>query len=394
VSGFSLADSAFYEMPGPAVAGLLADLFTGELPQEGISLPKGSVFFRLPTTHCSSLEEVTKRLRAEHTPGTWYRGQTRQRTCLYEGKIEAFEQAFANFPSVKISFEGTIPSSYRKVASSDPAQWDESGVRLTPPLDFLSSAIRSIIRYGDAGLQKLLLEFLEDSPVLASQAYLALAGVTIAKGLDEFSTGTNVLKSHLRLISLSQHYEHGSTMVDVSKSPEIAAWFASRSWSDGLPLGIKASGDGVIYRFHSHSIEKMVSDRLLWRDGAPPTIQGLGLFGLVDISDIDPNVAARPLAQQGGSILGLENSAIYFLLGIYHAAEAFTFPHASVTGREVDINKDDLCPLNDPALPILRTENCDSSPIQAEELLSFLLDSGVDEKRANHIAILRNSELL
>jgi hypothetical protein len=138
----------------------------------------------------------------------------------------------------------------------------------------------------------------------------------------------------------------------------------------------------------------MISDRLLWADSVPPLIQGLGLFGIVDISSFDPKIAARPSAQLGGSVLGLENSAMYFLMGAYSVGEVFTFPHASVTGTEVNLSRSDLCPSNDPASHILRKDGGDQPSLAAEELRDLLSAAGLSGSEVSHLVDLRAAELL
>ena len=138
----------------------------------------------------------------------------------------------------------------------------------------------------------------------------------------------------------------------------------------------------------------MISDRLLWSEAASPWIQGLGLFGIVDISSIDQSVAARPSAQLGGSVLGLENSAMYFLMEAYNIAEVFTFPHSSVTGREVELSREDLCPAEDSASDIIRGEQDVTDPITVEELAALASGAGMDASDVTHLVNLRTAGIL
>jgi len=138
----------------------------------------------------------------------------------------------------------------------------------------------------------------------------------------------------------------------------------------------------------------MISDRLLWAEAASPWVQGLGLFGIVDISSLHPAVAARPSAQLGGSVLGLENSAMYFLMGAYDIGEIFTFPHLSVTGREVELSHADLCPPDDSANDIIRGEHDTQQPITAEELAALASGAGMSASDVAHLVNLRRAKLL
>lgn len=392
MSGFSLVDSAYYERPGVKMAGWLALHLSGEL---GVGLlADGYLHFAPPSVECKSLASLLDRLRQEHEPDHWYRGQIGTRTCRYEGSVELLSQAFPEIDRLRISFDGLIPSAFRFVTSSSPAVWDESGARLRPPLDPLSSALRSLLRASNARLREIAMSFFKEAPILAIMPWLAMQNVTPSRDLAEFHPGTNILRSYLRLIALAQHYEHGSSMVDVTRSPEIAAWFASHTWADDQPTGSRIDGFGSIYRFRGRSLERMITDELLWAKGTSPWIQGLGLFGIVDISSFDRCVAARPAAQMGGSVLGLENSVMYFLMGAYSIGEVFTFPHSSVTGAESKLSKDDLCPSDDPANEIVRKTDDDQTPISAEELGSLLSAAGMTSSEVDHIVTLRAAKLL
>jgi hypothetical protein len=393
MSGFPLADSAYYEMPGSIMAGWLALQLTGELQSRTPNLSRGSIHFAPPSTECASLTSLVERLRREHETHYWYRGQIATRTCLYEGRIESLAQAFPNLEHVRISFDGLIPSAFRSVTSSKPASWNESGIRLRPALDHFSGALRSILRSRSDALKEVALSFFREAPLVALLPLLAMGSVKLSKNLPEFHPGTNVLRSYLRLIALAQHYEHGSAMVDVTRSPDVAAWFASHRWNDGQPTRTM-DGVGLIYRFNRHALERMISDRLLWAENGPPGIQGLGLFGIVDISSFGRDIAARPSAQLGGSVLGLENSAMYFLMGAYSVGEVFTFPHASVTGAEVSLSRADLCPVDDPAIHILRKDGEDQAIIAPEELGALLSTAGMSRSEVNHLVKLREAELL
>jgi hypothetical protein len=49
-----------------------------------------------------------------------------------------------------------------------------------------------------------------------------------------YAEGTSVLCSELELTAFSQHYEYGSTMIDVTREVDIATFFASRNWRMAL----------------------------------------------------------------------------------------------------------------------------------------------------------------
>jgi hypothetical protein len=306
--------------------------------------------------------------------------------------VESVEKAFPHIRRLRITFDGLIPSAFRSVTAKVPAEWDESGIRLRPPLDNLMSAARAVLQSSNPAVRRVGLDFFAEAPMFAAIPVAAMSGVTLARDLPQFHPGTNILRSHLRLVSLAQHYEHQSAMVDVTRSPDVAAWFASHRWTDGATT-TAMGGAGAIYRFDSQALASMVADRILWKEGTPPFVQGLGLLGLVDISRTDPRTAARPAAQAGGSILGLENSAVYFLMRAYSVAEVFTFPHSSVRGSEVTFSKKDLCPDSDPAGDIVWVDDKQPPPTP-EELSAMLQAAGMARGEAEHVAALRSAELL
>lgn len=259
------------------MAGWLGMHLIGEFHSGVAAPPKGAVHFAPPSTAYESLTGLLARLQREHEEHHWYRGQIATRTCLYEGRVESLTMALPNIDRVRISFDGLIPSAFRSITSSMPATWDESGIRLRPPLDCLSGALRSILRSPSDALREVALSFLKDAPLLASLPTLAMSNVTLSKDLPEFHPGTNILRSYLQLIALAQHYEHGSSMVDVTRSPDVAAWFASHTWNPFHPVfyaegwdeigGPSFEIDGHSYTFEydsSHQQEYLLPEHEPW----------------------------------------------------------------------------------------------------------------------------------
>ncbi|HUX87163.1 MAG TPA: hypothetical protein VMW65_09190, partial [Chloroflexota bacterium] len=153
---------------------------------------------------------------------------------------------------------------------------------------------------------------------------------------------------------------------------------------------------GIIYRFNASRIQDVVQQELL-PDGKNdvPTVRHYGLFGLADISAVRPAVAARPAAQGGGSLFGLENSFLHLLMWICNqeaaTVEAFTFPHRDTDVGTTALSKSDLCPTADPALSVFTAELAeqeDPPPIGVDELENYLRQCALHEDELAEIVKL------
>lgn len=376
MSGFPKADIAFYENIGPIVGGLLAFQVEEKLNPK---LPTGQTAdlnFSPPVTDFNSLESALACLKAEHNENYVYRGQIKARKCSYTGRIPGLCQVFPHLGLVQFSFDGLIPSAFRSITSSTPANWNGVKLSATKPLDFLSSAARAFLSSSRKELREIAISFFRDLEIFRIIKVSGQTGARISQTSPLFYPGTNILSSHLQFIAIAQHYEHSSSMIDVTKSPEIAAWFASHRWSNGNPTN-NAEGNGSIYRFNISTLKKAFDDRFLWGENVSPSLQSSGSFGVVDISTIDSQYAARPFAQQGASIFGLENSAVHVIMSYCKALEVFTFPHSSVSGRETGFSRSDLCPVDDPARDILKTSQHSDEKIDDQELTKLLMSAGM-----------------
>src|SRR4029077_4268206 len=85
----------------------------------------------------------------------------------------------------------------------------------------------------------------------------------------------------------------------------------------------------------------------------PPAVQRLGVFGLADISQRF-DFLARPAAQHGGSLLGMENVVTHVLIQMSQAARAFEFDHGTAADVAMALTQDDICPPADPGVGIFR----------------------------------------
>jgi hypothetical protein len=159
------------------------------------------------------------------------------------------------------------------------------------------------------------------------------ARITLASHM--LAPGSTVAKEVFDLISIAQHYEYGSLMVNVSTSIHASVWFATRDWKTGKVAGSSDGSPGVIYRIDAKKMEGIL-DRHISRPGAvaSPAFQAMGIFGLADIRQRFTFLDRRR-SQHGGSLLGMENVVTHFLMHINEAIEAFR--HSSVTGSETTV---------------------------------------------------------
>jgi len=245
----------------------------------------------------------------------------------------------------------------------------------------IAPAIRAISQSDHEGLRELMGQFLMDLRLLAVNNFLIKQGVDPRGGLPERIPLTNIAKKLTTLVSLSQHYEFGSCMIDITNDPDVAIWFASHSWSGELTV----SDDqyGVVYRFNADAINTALQKELLAETSAQLAIFNAGLLGLVDISHDSNAFGLRPLRQAGGSIMGLENSVALYILDVYSALEVFTFPLATVSGNESSHSKNDLVPEDDPLVKVFDVEfKKNAAPLTDVELGKVATEVGLSAEDA------------
>ena len=359
-------------------------------------LSNGNALLSFPVTEFESLRELRDHLSNSHRPQHWYRGQNSQHVAIYEGRIPRGQ---GRFGGVRLAFDAIIPSYFRSVTIPVPARWEGSAITQDrPPLDYLSNITRAIIESRQDGIREILSSFLRDVWISAmGNAVRRQGGYQIRHPETEARSlpWTNLPQSQLDLISLAQHYEFGSVMVDVTRSIDVAIWFASHKYGDGTLIGAGSNGRGIVYRFDNEAINKVFGARFRHANEGPQSlVPHLGLFGLADISGFASDTAQRPAAQHGGSLLGFENSVLHLLL---HdgGVEAFTFPQGSADGSETQLRKDDLCPPGDPALQTFDPKYHEGNrPVTADELDKFLVDCGMDKYDREHIVHLRREGAL
>ena len=382
--GFPPLDRIYYDNPSVRVGGWIAFLLELKESNRLNLVPGKPDISTVRVQHFASLRDLASALRHQHHDMCYYRGQTGRYETCYRGSMPKLVPATRWAREVEIAFESIMPSLFRslfKTKSSDPPDWDS----YTYPslLNQIAPAIRAIIRSKHEAIRNLLAEFIRHELKL-----LALRDLAIQHGWDLrlppeiYAPMTNVPKRLLQIISLSQHYEYQSVMVDLTSSIDVAVWFASHAWS-GQVVDSMSDRTGVIYRFDQRVVNAMLEKELQSQGTAAHAIRKAGLFGLIDISEMESEFGLRPQRQSGASLLGLENSILFALLDVYQAdgaIDVFTFPLSSVDGTETSLAKADLCPSGDPVVTVFdETGKHLDQPILDEELIAFLKDEAFSQ---------------
>lgn len=368
--GLPLVDTVFWHNPGPKIGGYLAFQLQmagcGETGAHRVDLQPRPQRFK-------SLSELRQHLEREHTNKHWYRGQRRRYQALYRGVIPSLIEAGLGFDAVEFQMESLVPSVYRSFVRSSPATWHESPP-LGPPLDAFAAPLRAILRSGN---EKLIEVFVQATEMIGLDTIRLLVSDRVNIGLGEkmAAPGTNVSKEIAKLISLAQHYEFNSVMVDVTRNVDIAATFASSDWESGKRA---REGGGVIYRFDALMIEKASVDML--KGGVrSPLLGPLALLGVTDVHEIGFDLQ-RPVRQQGGSLFGLETAAAHFLFQMHGALEAFVFEEDDVGADDIP-EMNHLRPADDPGLAVFDMSARDQvEPLTDDEIADGLRRAGKSDK--------------
>lgn len=344
---------------------------------------EGGGMLNVPRNRYDSLSSLVHDLKEDDDNSTYYRGQSSRYIAQYEGEIKKLKEAQI-CDELHVQFESLVPRRFREDFDTlQRPDWDS--YQYPTFLDQISTGVRAVMKCQYSPLRNLLKSYLVE---IAENPTYAVHRVGQEEGFfqvdipEDLTIGrTNVQDSLLKLISISQHYEFGSAMTDITNSVDIAAWFASHSWKNGDLIQDNNSGHGVVYKFKkfdTNRINQTIYEEI--RDESPEghRITATRLLGKIDISDMGKEFGKRPQAQQGGSILGLENTIVYMLLTMEDVLEVNTFPLSSVTGNETSKTLSDIAPPNDPLLNVFDSdESYPSGPIRNEEYDNFLRNEGV-----------------
>lgn len=376
-NGLPPADTAFWSDPGPKLGGYLAlRLRESPLQEHGVRRldlrPKPKLFARLT--------ELRRHLHESHADQHLYRGQRRRYETLYRGAIPRLSEAFPDIRAVEFQLESLTPSRYRRIASARPAAWAKSPPP-GQPLDDYAAPMRAILRSGHADLLRLFHDAVQSLALDTIRLSMAQRA-NIGWGGDLAAQGTNTSKALARLISVAQHYEYGSVMVDVTRSVDVALSFATHDWVNGARTP-SPDGGGVIYRFDRGAIERAMQDLLkggLRSAWLPP----LAIFGVTDIHDIGFDLR-RPALQEGGSLFGIETAAAHFVMHVHDAMEAFVFEEDDLSANEAPPLAS-LRPADDPGLSVfdLASRNL-NEPLDPAEITDAFQTAGMEQQEIDRM---------
>jgi len=378
--GFPFVDSAFFENPTVLEAGLILRRMVPAVQPDEIS----QLLLDPKRIHQPKLSDLVIDLKNAHEPRFWYRGQAAIRRALYFGHVDRLARLEPKLSSFGAAFECLIPSAFRTFTKSKPANW--KAYQHQPTLEVFCGLIGCVVRGDNAELKDRLVDFLFASQLMLIQLIQPNWHFELER--NPCVEGTTLFQEHLDLVSLSQHYGFGSVMVDITRDVDTAVWFATRDWETGH-LVRHPGEQGVIYRFDESKIRFLVKTVF---QHSTSDVRNFGAFGIADISSRFTGIADRPRAQQGGSLLGMENLIVNFLLCEYGAIEVFHFDHDRVSGEETSKSVGNICPPGDPGETLFSSGK--SQPITAQEFRRFLEEREVPAADINRILESFNAGVL
>lgn len=392
MAGFPPVDQLYYEHPSLRLGGFLAyalEHYESGLPQFNL-IPGESRYAQVRHQRFASLTELSGFLRASHQDRHYYRGQTTRRRVTYSGRVEKLVEAFPALDPLSITFESLVPTLFRSQIAAGTGHWER--YRYPTPLDTLTAAVRAIARSDHEEMRNLLAEFLMELRFVAVGNLLVQMGFDPRGGRPQRVPLSNLGTTFAKLVSLSQHYEFASCMIDITSNPDVAVWFATHSWSGEPVVGDR---EAVVYRFDADAVNAALQKELLAETPAQLAIYSTGFIGLVDIGHLSPAFGLRPQRQFGGSILGLENSSALYVMDVHCAIEVFTFPVASGPRTQVFQSKEELAPTGDPLLKVFDPAFRDNTvSLTAIELASIAREIGLSGEDAELLERARAQRLI
>lgn len=279
--------------------------------------------------HFRDVQETIAFLQSSHKAEYSYRGQIQRHRCGVAGRIHLLQDnpphpvlrsyseseerilsESARGALVVFVNESLLPSAFRHLLENGIVHWH----RYSYPsrLDLIASAVRGILGANHAELNQLLDDALA---ALLDNAKLWKISKLLGHAVNSSAArALNVPASFAQLVSLSQHYDCASSMIDTTASIDVAAWFATHSWQ-----GQKISnGVGVIYRF------RLCSGRLLREFEHLRGLEDVATSGILGSVSLDLAWAPRIVAQRGGAMFGCESLVVMALLAM-GLVDVFTF---------------------------------------------------------------------
>lgn len=393
MNGFPSIDRLYFENPSLRFAGLLASLVMMD-EFHRLDFRPGTTVYSPSIVEHESVDALLAVLSQSHVNGTLYRGQTSRYEAIYSGRIQKLSSAVPDIDKVTVAFESLIPSMFRSVCVAD-GDWDDyEPLRI---LDHVANSFRAISSSKNDFFRNLLKEILQiEIPLLALRNGLARnADLKIDFDLGEsiYAGTTNTPKRLMSLISISQHYDYRSAMVDFSASLEVAAWFATHEWNSG---NILDDGQrGVVYRINSAALSSILAKEFSTKNFPDALkVRANCLYGVADISHLSSDYGKRPGAQFGASIFGLENSLLYFLshLSTNDVFEIHTFPVMRGGYNSLDIDKADLVPEQDEVASLFSNKFIESRhSLENNEIAKFMKEEKLQPDVISDVLRFRDS---
>lgn len=384
--GLPIADNLFWSDPGPKLGGLLAfRLMNSQPSSDGVY----SIDLRPEVRAFKRLSDLNTALRREHSQKYWYRGQRRRYEARYQGMIPRLQENFQQIKSVEFVLDSIMPSKYRSITIKQPAVW-ASAPPPGQPLDDFAAPLRAILSSNRSELKTLFLTAIE-AMAMDSIRLSMTEQVELTWGGRLVAPGTNTSKALATLISVAQHYEYGSVMVDVTRSIDVALSFATHDWVSGARETVYDS-EGIVYRFDQEALDRAVQN-LLKGGLRSYWFRSLAILGMTDIHDVGFDLE-RPFLQEGGSIFGFETAAAHFVMQAFQAMVAFTFEEDDLDAQAVR-NLATLRPERDPGLEIFNSESrAKTHPFDHDELEAAMRAFGIDTFDIQRIIGWRKSGLV
>lgn len=384
--GLPIVDNLFWSNPGPKLGGALAFLLkTGKVSSDSVY----TVDLKPPIYSFVKLSDLRERLRTEHCEAYWYRGQRRRYETVYRGMIPKLQQAFPEIRGIEFVLESLIPSQYRDVTMKRPADW-ASARRPGPPMDYFSAPLRAILASGRHELKPLFLASVQ-ALALDSIRLLLTEKVNMTWGGNLVAPGTNTSKALAQIISVAQHYEYGSIMVDVSRNVDVALSFATHDWASGARDAVPGAG-GVVYRINQKALDRAIHD-LLSGGLRSSWLQSLAILGMTDIHDVGFDLK-RPKLQEGGSLFGVETAAANFVIYVFRALEAFTFEDDDLDCNTI-LALASLRPDDDLGLAVFDPASLKKNhPFELDELADALNRFGIESDERDRIINWRKNGIV
>lgn len=402
MSGFSQFDTYYYNHPSPRIGGMIA--FTlAKTKSDTLNLEAGAGgwFNETALVRHESLKDLQDYLLKSHSDDIYYRGQSKRHSCVCREKLPGLQEVLPHVKELTIKHDSLFPSQFRSIIKSGHCDWRSFSKRSI--LQQLRHAFRAIALSKNEALRNLLAAVLsEELPFIAVKIALAEKGLAHLVLENINFEHSNIPRNLLKLVSIAQHYELPTTMVDITSSLDVASWFATHSWTDGCPY---AEGEGVIYRFDKNLIRRIIQKEL--HESFVPKIaqmEACALYGISDIRDMDIAYGARPKAQHGGSIFGLENSLLYLTMNIanfktqYNSGDAFSahvFPIRKDAATSLGLSKNDLAPPGDSVQQVFsRPAFGYEGDLTVTEIQTFLREETADGPSVDRLVHMMSMKLL